>query len=97
MHTWKRGMIGIALGTLAMNALTLSLARSAYSANLNCSTRVFNTAATATCSGTGKWRLRIDCKAERDVVTRWVEQKGGTLKIGGECSFKARKATVEFS
>jgi hypothetical protein len=96
MHTWKRGTTGIALGIFAMNALTLSLARPAHSAKLNCSTRVLNTAATATCSGVGTWRLRLDCKAEPDAVTRWVVQKGGTTKIGDECTFKARKATVEF-
>lgn len=95
MYRWKRRITGVVLGTFAMNALTFGLAPAGYSASLNCTTKVFNTAATATCTGQGKWRLRIDCKAERDVVTKWVQQNGGTLKIGDECTFKARNATVE--
>lgn len=63
--------------------------------NLSCSTKVFNTAATATCTGSGTWRLRIDCKNERDYVGGWNYQSGGTLKKGGECTFKARGASVE--
>jgi len=97
MHAWKRRITGVALGAFAMNALTLSLAQPGYGANLNCTPKVFNTAAQAICTGTGRWRLRIDCRAQRDVVTRWVDQKGGTVKLEGECRFKARKATVEFS
>ncbi len=63
--------------------------------NLNCTTKVYNTAATATCSGSGTWRLRIDCKGEPDYVGGWNYQSGGTLKKGGECTFKARGASVE--
>jgi hypothetical protein len=63
--------------------------------NLNCSTKVYNTAATATCTGSGTWRLRIDCQAQPDYVGGWNYQTGGTLKKGGECRFKARGATVE--
>jgi hypothetical protein len=63
--------------------------------NLNCTTKVYNTAATATCTGSGTWRLRIDCQAQPDYVGGWNYQSGGTLKKGGECRFKARGASVE--
>ncbi|HEY9622542.1 MAG TPA: hypothetical protein V6C78_19440 [Crinalium sp.] len=97
----RKHITGIALGVFAINALTFGLIRPAYSAttsngNLNCTTQVNNTAATATCSGTGVWRLRIDCAAEADYVSEWVGQGGGAVQKRGECTFKARNATVEF-
>ena len=96
MHTLKRRITGIALGAFAMNALTLSLAPAAYAADLNCTPKVYNTAASAKCTGRGEWRLRIDCKNQKDYVGNWITQKGGTITATGECRFKARKATVEF-
>ncbi len=96
MHTLKRRIIGIALGAFAMNALILSLTPAAYAAALKCTPKVYNTAASARCNGTGEWRLRIDCKNQKDYVGKWIIQKGGTTTATGECRFKARKATVEF-
>jgi hypothetical protein len=93
---------GMMLGTLAISTLTFSLTRPAYSANvsngsLNCTTQVNRTAATATCTGAGKWRLRIDCAYQGDYEGEMVSQKGGTVQQRGECRFKARNATVEFN
>lgn len=101
-NTQRKSTIGFVLGAIAVNVLTFGLMHPAYSANvsngnLNCRTQANRTAATATCSGKGVWRLRIDCKAEPDFVSEWVGQNGGTIQKRGECRFRARGATVEFN
>ncbi len=89
----RRRIIGIALGTFAIIAPTLSLARPAYSA-VNCKTRVLNTVAVAECTGTGVWRLRVDCQYEPDWVGKW--KSAPNVKTDrGECTFRARGATIE--
>jgi hypothetical protein len=92
MHTLKRRITGIALGAFAMNALTLSLAPAAYAADLKCTPKVYNTAASATCTGRGEWRLRIDCKNQKDYVGDWIIQKNGTTTATGECKHQSSKS-----
>ena len=76
MHIFKWRITGVALGVIAMNALTLILAPVGYTSNLNCRTMVNHTAAGAHCERSSTWRLRIDCAKQGDYVSEWYNQNG---------------------
>ncbi len=81
------------IGDLDFDTLTVMAAKK----GLSCTSKVYNTAVSATCTGTGRWRIRYACKMQGDKTGDWVNQKGGSSTVSGECRHKATSASVEIA
>lgn len=94
MITKKR--VAAVLLSFAVAAGTSVLAAGEASAStLHCTTTTGNTGGSATCTGAGTWRIRLDCAGEPDTVGRYITQKSGTTRQTAECTFDNRHTTVE--
>lgn len=95
--TSKRRVATAIIPFLIAGAVTTTSVVEANASTLTCTTTTGNTGGTATCKGTGVWRIHLDCVADIDQVGPWTRQSGGTLKqsAGRTCAFKNRKTTVE--
>ncbi|RZA12195.1 MAG: hypothetical protein EOP10_31800 [Proteobacteria bacterium] len=81
------------IGALDIDTIKVMAAKK----GLSCTSKVYNTAVSATCTGKGRWRIRYACKMQGDKVGDWVNQTSGTSTVSGECRHKATAASVEIA
>ena len=93
--TVKNRALAAALTLIAAGGLSVVAAAPASAASLSCTARTYNTAGSATCTGTGSWRIRLDCASQSDYVGPWIDQNGGSVQQSGQCRFDNRRTSVE--
>jgi hypothetical protein len=66
-----------------------SNAQEAAAASINCTTKAFRTVGKATCTGTGLFKVKLDCKAPQipDVESGWVRIDNSTASAYAECKY----------
>ncbi len=77
---------GAASASAASNAQEATVAEAA-AAGMNCTTKAYRTVGKATCTGTGLFKVKLDCKAPQisDAESGWVRINNSTASAYAEC------------
>ena len=96
MHV-KRRFLAVILPVLMVGGIVTLGTGEADAATLSCTTTTGNTGGTATCKGSGVWRIRLNCVGQADQTGSWVRQTGGTVRqiSTWDCWFKNRQTMVD--